>query len=98
MEKLGIVDAERILFDFYADNWGPRDNQNGRLLAVKTLEALRTAKARRALEAISAYVKNQKISSEELKMVRSAVRTCAETPKSSDEVVSGNRTHDRFPP
>ena len=83
IEKLGITDAERILFDFYADNWGPRDNQNGRLLAVKTLETLRTEKAHRALEAISAYVKNQKISSEELGMVRSAVRTYAKTRKSS---------------
>ena len=83
LTAIGITDAERILFDFYADNWGPRDNQNARLLAVKTLEALRTEKAHRALEAISAYVKNQKISSEEFRIVRGAVRTYAKTRKSS---------------
>lgn len=81
--KLGITDAERILFEFYEDNWGLRDNRHGRLLAVRTLEALGTKKAHRALETISAHVKNQKISSEELKMIRSAVRAYAKTRKSS---------------
>ena len=73
LERLGMVDKERILFDFYADNWGVRDNRHGRLLAIKILEALATLKALIALEAISDYVKNQAVAQDEMELIRGAV-------------------------
>ncbi|MCU7946217.1 MAG: hypothetical protein KZQ72_06175 [Candidatus Thiodiazotropha sp. (ex Cardiolucina cf. quadrata)] len=73
MERLPLPDKERILFDFYADNWGVRNNRNGRLLTVKILQALSTEKALFTLTAISKYVKNQAVSPEELAVIQAAV-------------------------
>ncbi|MCU7893143.1 MAG: hypothetical protein KZQ78_16775 [Candidatus Thiodiazotropha sp. (ex Ustalcina ferruginea)] len=73
MERLPLADKERVLFDFYADNWGVWNNRNGRLLTVKILQALSTEKALFTLTAISKYVKNQAVSPEELAVVQAAV-------------------------
>lgn len=73
MERLPLPDKERVLFDFYADNWGVRNNWNGRLLTVKTLQALSTEKALFTLTAISKYMKNQAVSPEELVVIQAAV-------------------------
>lgn len=73
LERLGFVDKERVLFEFYADNWGFWDKRHGRLLVIKILEALGTKKALFTLEAISDYVKNQAIPSEELELIRGTI-------------------------
>lgn len=73
LERLPIADKERILFDYYADNWGVRNNRHGRMLVVKILQAMSTEKALFTLETISDYVKNQTIAAEELELIRSAV-------------------------
>jgi len=73
LERLRIADKERILFDFYADNWGVWNNPDGRLLAVKIMEALGTKNALFALEAISDYVKNQAVPPEDLKLIQRAI-------------------------
>ncbi|MBT3041560.1 MAG: hypothetical protein KME67_01775 [Candidatus Thiodiazotropha sp. (ex Codakia orbicularis)] len=78
LTRLDITGAERILFDFYADNWGLRDNRHGRLLVIKTLEVLETQDAHRALEAISAHTQSQNIPPEESQLIRNAIRTYKE--------------------
>ena len=75
LERLQIANQERIIFDFYADNWGLRDNRQGRLLAVKILEALATQKARFALHEILTLVRNQGIQPKERELIRKAIRT-----------------------
>ncbi|MEN8130385.1 MAG: hypothetical protein ABFS45_09380 [Pseudomonadota bacterium] len=77
LERLQIPHQERIMFDFYADNWGLRNNHQGRRLAVKTLEALATKKAQYALHEILALVKNQGIQPQEQRLIREAIRTVA---------------------
>lgn len=72
LDRLGVEDKERILFEFYADHWGVWDNRNGRTLAVRTLEALGTDVARSALREILAYVRNRRLDSTELALIRSA--------------------------
>ncbi len=84
LTRLNITGAERILFDFYADNWGLRDNRHGRLLAVKTLEALETHEAHRALEAISAHTKSQNIPPEESQLIRNAIRSYEEKAQAAE--------------
>jgi hypothetical protein len=78
LERLQIANQERIIFDFYADNWGLRDNRQGRLLAVKMLEALATEKARFALDEILALVRNQRIQPKERELIHRAIRTVAQ--------------------
>ena len=73
LEQMDIAEKERILFDFYADNWGIRNNRNGRLLAVKLLEALGTRKAIFFLQAVSGYVENQVVAPEELELIRGTI-------------------------
>ncbi|MEW8505752.1 MAG: hypothetical protein AB2598_03545 [Candidatus Thiodiazotropha sp.] len=75
LTQLDITDAERILFDFYADNWGLRDNRHGRLLVVKTLEALGTQEARSALEAISIHTQSHNIPPDESRLIQNAIHT-----------------------
>ncbi|MCU7931892.1 MAG: hypothetical protein KZQ90_13910 [Candidatus Thiodiazotropha sp. (ex Codakia rugifera)] len=75
MERLPLQDKERVLFEFYADNWGVRNNRNGRLLTVKILQALSTEKAFFTLTAISKYVKNQAVLPEELAVIQTAADT-----------------------
>jgi hypothetical protein len=77
LERLQIANQERIIFDFYADNWGLRDNPRGRVLAVKILEALATKKARFALEEILALVRNQEIPPKERELIHKAIRIVA---------------------
>ncbi|MCU7803835.1 MAG: hypothetical protein KZQ96_11605 [Candidatus Thiodiazotropha sp. (ex Lucinoma borealis)] len=78
LERLPLADIERVLFDFYADNWGVRNNWNGRLLTVKMLQALSTEKALFTLAAISKYVKNQAVLPEELAVIQAAADTVGE--------------------
>jgi hypothetical protein len=77
-EKLQIANQERIIFDFYADNWGLRDNRQGRLLAVKILEALATENARFILDEILALVRNQGIQPKERELIHGAICTVAQ--------------------
>ena len=72
LQRLGVTGQERILFDFYGDNWGLRDNWHGRLLAVKLLEALGTEQACLALETIYGYVKYRDVEPKELRMLEAA--------------------------
>ena len=60
-----IASMERILFDFYADNWGIRNNRHGRMISVKILKAAGTEKALFTLELISDYVRNHAIPPDE---------------------------------
>ncbi len=74
LERLQVADRERHLFDLFADNWGPRGNLNGRLLAVRMLEALATERSAAALQAILELVRSRDIEPGELDLIRSAVR------------------------
>jgi len=86
LERLRIANKERILFDFYADNWGVWNNPDGRLLVVKIMEALGTNKALFALKAISDYVKNQAVPQEELELIQTAIdRVDANLPPAVSE-------------
>jgi hypothetical protein len=72
LEQLQVQEIERHLFDFFADNWGVRDDRDGRLLAVRLLEALATERAKAALKAIIELVRNQRIAADELDLIRTA--------------------------
>ncbi len=87
--RLQVPELERQLFDFFADNWGIRGNRDGRLLAVRLLEALATARAGAALRAISALVTNQGISSDELSLIRGAAARVEANGKPSLDGDSG---------
>ncbi len=67
---LEVADLERELFDFVADNWGIRNNRNGRILAVKLLAALNTNQAKAALHAVYELVRFGGIDEEELELIR----------------------------
>lgn len=70
LDRLQLADKERILFEFYADNWGVGNNPRGRLLAVRLLEAMGTGKAYVALLTIHTHVENQGLPAEELALIR----------------------------
>ncbi len=70
LDRLQVKDPERVLFEFYADHWGVRDNRNGRLLAVNTLHALATDASRSALGEILSYVRNRGIPPDEIAWIR----------------------------
>lgn len=72
LSRIGVEDQERILFEFYADHWGIRNNEKGRLLAVRTLEALGTDSALSALREILSYVRYRAIGPDELARMRGA--------------------------
>lgn len=83
LERLGISEPERHLFDFFADNWGMRSNRNGRVLAVKLLESMSTERALAALESIRALVEHQSIAPEELDLIRAATAKLTEATRTS---------------
>lgn len=72
LARLGLADQEHVIYEFYADNWGVRNNWHGRLLAVRILEALATQRACTALNSIFDYVKNRSIEPEEMDLIRQA--------------------------
>ena len=72
LARLGLADQEHVIFEFYADNWGVRNNWHGRLLAVRILEVLATQRACTALNSIFDYVKNRSIEPEEMDLIRQA--------------------------
>jgi len=72
LDRLGIDNKERVLFEYYADHWGVRDDKNGRLLAVRTLEALGTDASRSALREILTYVRNRVLEPGELALIQTA--------------------------
>ena len=76
-----ISGVERILFDFYADNWGVRNNKNGRMIAIKILEAFGTKKALFTLMSISDYVRNHAIPPEEMTLIERAINALKENKK-----------------
>ena len=69
LERLEIHDQERVLFDFYADNWGVRNNPAGRALVVKILGSLGTGAALATLRSIAGYVENRAMPPEELALI-----------------------------
>ena len=69
LERLKIRDQERVLFDFYADNWGARNNPAGRALVVKILGSLGTDAALATLRSIAGYVENRAMPPEELALI-----------------------------
>lgn len=79
LERLRVPDKESILFESYADHWGVRDNRNGRLLAVRTLEALGTDVSRSALREILIYVRNRGLEPEELSLIQAATGEVGQT-------------------
>ena len=76
LERLQVQEPERHLFDFFADNWGVRDNPGGRLLAVRLLEALGGERSQSALRAILELVRNQDIEPHELDRINRALNAC----------------------
>ncbi len=67
--RLQIRDQERVLFDFYADNWGVRNNPAGRALVVKILGSLGSGAALATLRSIAGYVENRAMPPEELALI-----------------------------
>lgn len=91
MERLGVEDRERILFEYYADHSGVRDNRKGRLLAIRTLEALGTDSARSALREILNYTRNRGLPPHELALIRAAAGATEQTqedPAATDRAPS----------
>jgi hypothetical protein len=76
LQRLQVQEPERHLFDFFADNWGVRDNPGGRLLAVRLLEVLANERAQGALRAILELVRNRDIAPGELDRIRQALNAC----------------------
>jgi len=74
LRRLGLEGQEHVIYEFYADNWGVRNNWHGRLLAVRTLEALATQRAQAALNSIFDFVKNRDIEAEELDLICRVIR------------------------
>lgn len=79
LQRLDIAGQERILFEFYAENWGVRNNPNGRKIAINLLRALATKKALFTLEAILEFVRNQAIPQEEVNSIEHAIDQVAES-------------------
>lgn len=76
LERLQVQEPARHLFDFFADNWGVRNNRSGRLLAVRLLEALADERSQRALQAILELVNNQNMAPPELDLLHAAIDNC----------------------
>jgi hypothetical protein len=76
LQRLQVQEPARHLFDFFADNWGVRNNPSGRLLAVRLLEALADERSQRALLAILELVNNQDIAPRELDRLHAAIDNC----------------------
>ena len=74
LQQLGLGNQEHVIYEFYADNWGVHDNWNGRLLAIKILDALATRRAHTALNSIFDFVKNRNIEAEELELIQRVIR------------------------
>jgi hypothetical protein len=72
LDRLQVPDKERILFDFFADQVGVRDNRDGRLLAVRTLEALGTDASQAALREILSYVRHRGLEPAEIALIQAA--------------------------
>jgi len=77
LQRLQVQEPARHLFDFFADSWGVRNNANGRLLAVRLLEAFADERSQGALQAILELVSNQDIAPRELELIHAAINTCA---------------------
>ncbi len=94
LQRLHIPNQEKILFDFYADNFGMSDNRNGRLLAVSMLQALGTDKARAALNTIYDYSKNREIKPAELRRIQNAIQAVSAAQPEGIRVNKTNRPWD----
>ncbi len=89
LDRLQVKDPERVLFEFYADHWGVRDNRNGRLLAVNTLHALATDASRAALGEILNYVRNRGIEPDEIARIREVTGDAERPEAAPTQQVSG---------
>lgn len=74
LERLQVRGKEKVLFEFFADNWGIRDNRNGRLLAIGLLEQLGTDAAGAALWELHRYARNRTSDAGELTLIQDAAR------------------------
>lgn len=97
LDRLEVEDRERVLFEFYADHWGVRDNRNGRLLAVRTLEALGTDTSRSALYEILNYVRNRGLDTGELALIRSAAGMLEPEVEAAAEDTATSRNLSLYP-
>jgi len=79
LERLQVRGREKILFEFFADNWGIRDNRNGRLLAIGLLEQLGTDAAGAALWELLRYARNRTSDPEELALIQGAAQRISPT-------------------
>ncbi len=79
LERLQVRRKEKILFEFFADNWGIRDNRNGRLLAIGLLEQLGTDAAGAALWELLRYARNRTSDPEELALIQGAAQRISPT-------------------
>lgn len=84
LERLEVQDRERILFEYFADQVGVRDNRNGRLLAVRTLAALETDGSRAALREILSYVRNRGYEPAEIAMIQAAAGEAHEAARDGE--------------
>lgn len=78
LQRLHIPNQEKILYDFYADNFGVLDNRHGRLLAISMLQALGTEKAQSALNSMYDYSKNREIQPSELRHIQKAIQAASD--------------------
>ena len=85
LERLQVPGKEKILFEFFADNWGIRDNRNGRLLAIGLLEQLGTDAAGAALWELLRYARNRTTDPEELALIQGAAHRASPTYGHNDE-------------
>jgi len=92
LERLQVREPERHLFEYFADHWGIRGSRNGRLLAVRLLEALATERARAALQAILELVRHQGIAPDELDLIRQAVDTAEAKGRLARQGRAGEKT------
>jgi len=74
LERLGVRQTERILFEYYAEHWGVRNNPGARLLAVRTLDALGTGAARTALRELLGYARVRVLDARELYLLSAAAQ------------------------
>jgi len=86
LRRLDVPDVESVLFELFADHCGVRDNRRGRLLAVRTLEALGTEVAGSALREILAYVRHRGLDPQELALIAAAA---GEAEQGRDRAVDG---------
>jgi len=73
LERLDVDHQDELLFEFYADHWGIRDNPSGRRMVVSILQALDTDSSRAILHEMLPYVRNRGVAPVELAQIEAAL-------------------------